>query len=199
MEWITLTLFAAYLILGFGARAVIAYRRTGDHGFRSFRRRPGTAAWWAALLLLLGVLAAIVGPIAGLLGLPAIPLLDHWWVPVVGLFLALTGIVGTLAAQLAMGNSWRVGVDPEEQTQLVTSGPFGWTRNPILLAALIAGAGLALLVPNVISGSGWLILWAAVELQVRGVEEPYLRSQHPDEYASYCSRVGRFLPGLGLR
>lgn len=35
-----------------------------------------------------------------------------------------------------------------------------------------------------------------LELQVRFVEEPYLLRTHAT-YASYASRVGRFLPGLG--
>ena len=38
----------------------------------------------------------------------------------------------------------------------------------------------------------------AIELQVRAVEEPYLEHTHGVTYRTYGSRVGRFLPGLGL-
>jgi protein-S-isoprenylcysteine O-methyltransferase Ste14 len=38
---------------------------------------------------------------------------------------------------------------------------------------------------------------AAIQMQVRAVEEPYLLRTHGDNYAAYAARVGRFLPGLG--
>jgi protein-S-isoprenylcysteine O-methyltransferase Ste14 len=41
------------------------------------------------------------------------------------------GLAGSLLAQLAMGDSWRIGVDESEKTELVTAGPFAVVRNPI--------------------------------------------------------------------
>ena len=41
-------------------------------------------------------------------------------------------------------------------------------------------------------------LVAAVQLQVRVVEEPYLRAVHGAAYDAYAARAGRFLPGIGL-
>ena len=38
---------------------------------------------------------------------------------------------------------------------------------------------------------------AAVQLQVRVVEEPYLLATHGKTYAAYAARVGRFVPGAG--
>jgi protein-S-isoprenylcysteine O-methyltransferase Ste14 len=37
----------------------------------------------------------------------------------------------------------------------------------------------------------------ALEIQVRAVEEPYLLRTHPEEYAEYLARAGRFVPGVG--
>jgi protein-S-isoprenylcysteine O-methyltransferase Ste14 len=48
---------------------------------------------------------------------------------------------------LAMGESWRVGVNETEHTELVTTGPFGLVRNPIFTAVLTTGAGIALVLP----------------------------------------------------
>jgi len=36
------------------------------------------------------------------------------------------------------------------------------------------------------------------QLQVRLIEEPYLHRIHGSGYVDYISRVGRFLPGIGL-
>ena len=63
--------------------------------------------------------------------------------------IALLGIGATFAAQLSMGDSWRIGVDDHERTELVTRGAFGFARNPILTAMAITAAGLAAMVPNV--------------------------------------------------
>lgn len=49
---------------------------------------------------------------------------------------------------------------------------------------------------NVELVEGYVGLVAAVELQVRFVEEPYLLRTHGEGYAKYASRVGRFVPGL---
>lgn len=111
-----------------------------------------------------------------------------------GVALYSLGLAGTLVAQRAMGSSWRVGVDASERTDLVTGGPFAVVRNPIFAAMIFAVLGLALLVPNITALLGFLSLVAAVELQVRFVEEPYLLRTHGEGYAS---RVGRFVPGVG--
>src|SRR4030095_10295422 len=76
------------------------------------------------------------------------PALDGPIVHAAGMVLCAVGIASTLWAQLAMGNSWRVGVDASERTALVASGPFGLVRNPIYTSMLLGMAGVALLVPK---------------------------------------------------
>lgn len=98
-----------------------------------------------------------------------------------------------------MGESWRIGVDESEQTDLVTIGAFGLVRNPIFTAMLVTGAGIALVVPNLIAVAGWMLLLIAAELQVRVVEEPYLRRHHGNPYRHYLANVGRFIPAIGLQ
>jgi protein-S-isoprenylcysteine O-methyltransferase Ste14 len=38
-----------------------------------------------------------------------------------------------------------------------------------------------------------------IEIQVRRVEEPHLATTQGPAYSDYCSRVGRFVPGLGKK
>ena len=126
-----------------------------------------------------------------------IPALDTRAVHIMGFGFAITGIAMTFYSQLAMGASWRAGVDPAERTELVTSGPFAFVRNPIFAASLPASLGLTMLVPSWIALVGLFGLVVALELQVRAVEEPYLLRAHAEEYAAYAARVGRFVPGVG--
>jgi len=53
------------------------------------------------------------------------------------------------------------------------------------------------MVPNVIAVGGLVALIVAIELQVRGVEEPYLRRMHGMADDRYAADVGRFLPQIG--
>ncbi len=107
------------------------------------------------------------------------------------------GLIGTLLAQIAMGDSWRIGVDDAERTDLVTDGPFQYVRNPIFTAMIPASLGIALLVPNAVALVAVLALVAALEMQTRLIEEPYLLRTHGEVYARYASRAGRFLPFVG--
>jgi protein-S-isoprenylcysteine O-methyltransferase Ste14 len=118
-------------------------------------------------------------------------------VHLLGAGLAAAGIVGALAAQVTMGDSWRIGVDESETTEFITHGIFGWVRNPIFSFILISGAGLMALVPNAFSALAFALTLAGIEIQVRAVEEPYLAKTHGPAYRDYSSRVGRFAPGVG--
>ncbi len=89
-------------------------------------------------------------------------------------------------------------VRESEHTELVTDGLFAVVRNPFFAATLLTGAGIALVVPNVVALLGWTLLLAVVELQVRVVEEPYLRRHHGEAYRAYLASVGRFVPRVGL-
>lgn len=197
MTWLALGVYAGYLLVAFVARTLIQMRRTGDSGFRGLSGRTGTAEWWAGILFVVALVVGVAAPIAGLLGLPAINWIDRPVLNIVGLVLAVAGIAITLAAQLRMGSEWRIGVDETEQTSLVTDGLFALVRNPIFTAMSLTGLGLTLMVPNVVGVVGFVALLVALELQVRVVEEPYLRALHCNEYTRYAASTGRFLPGLG--
>jgi protein-S-isoprenylcysteine O-methyltransferase Ste14 len=118
-------------------------------------------------------------------------------VRIAGLAVATAGIVLTLLAQLSMGDSWRIGVDDGERTELVAEGAFAIVRNPIFSAMVVTAVGLSAMVPNVLAGVGLVALLGALEIQVRAIEEPYLRTVHGRSYERYAARVGRFVPGVG--
>jgi protein-S-isoprenylcysteine O-methyltransferase Ste14 len=192
-----LAAYGVYLLVAFGLRTVIQVRRTGDTGFRGLSGRAGSAAWWAGVGFVSALLVGLTAPVAALAGVEPVGLLDRTPLHLAGTGLAVLGIALTLAAQLRMGTQWRVGVDEQERTELVTTGLFALVRNPVFTAMGLTGLGIALMVPNVIAVVGLAALVAALQLQVRIVEEPYLRRLHGAKYASYEAAVGRFLPGLG--
>jgi protein-S-isoprenylcysteine O-methyltransferase Ste14 len=199
MAALALLLFGFSLILTFGVRIAIQLRRTGSTGVLGFAADATPLEHFAGILFVAGLAMAAAAPLLALLGvLEPITMLDGTVGHVVGAILGVTGVLLTFGAQLAMGDAWRVGVDPEERTELVTSGPFALVRNPIYSAMIPTVFGLALMVPSALAIAAFLTLVTALELQVRLVEEPYLLQVHGDTYADYATRVGRFVPGLGL-
>jgi protein-S-isoprenylcysteine O-methyltransferase Ste14 len=190
--------YAVYLALAFGLRVAIQIRRTGSSGIKGISGRPGSAEWLAGVLFVVALLVGAAAPALALADVvEPIGALDSTAGHALGVALFAAGLATTLAAQLAMGASWRVGVDPGERTTLVTTGPFAVVRNPIYAAMLPTSLGLALMVPSVVAWAGLAALLLALELQVRVVEEPYLRHVHGAAYADYAARVGRFVPGVG--
>jgi len=177
-----------------GLNTVLARRRTGTWVFRMGGRRTD----WTWPLFLSATALGSTAPVLDLAGaLHRISPLDDVAGHVAGVVIGLGGAALVFLAQVQMGASWRIGLDPEERTDLVTAGLFGLVRNPIYTGMLATIVGIALLVPNVVALIAVADLVTAVELQVRRVEEPYLALVHGDAYRAYLGRVGRFVPGLG--
>lgn len=196
MNVAALALYLVFLILAFGLRTAIHFRNTGSSGFLGLSGRVGSAEWVGGVLFVVATVVGLLAPVLAVAGIvePAASL-DS--IQPLGLVIGVLGLVLTLWAQAAMGNSWRIGVDEGERTDLVTSGAFGLVRNPIFSAMIVFSIGLLLAVPTFVSVIAFASLMIALELQTRKVEEPYLLVAHDPEYREYAERVGRFIPGIG--
>ncbi|NLT06686.1 MAG: isoprenylcysteine carboxylmethyltransferase family protein [Solirubrobacterales bacterium] len=193
-----LLFLGVYLLLCFGARTMVHQARTGSTGFKGISGAPGSAEWVGGVLFAVALALGVAAPLLDLAGvLGPLPLLDAEVVQAAGGGLFFGGLVSTVVAQAAMGDSWRIGVDHAERTELVTDGPFAYVRNPIFAGMIPATLGIALLVGNVVAVVAVVLLVVALEIQTRRVEEPYLLSTHGRAYARYAARVGRFFPGVG--
>jgi len=192
---VALGVYAVALVVLLGVRSWVQLRRTGSAGFHGISGTPAEAGWWGGVLFAVAMVLGVAGPLLAVLGVtPADPPLA---MQVAGLALALTGFAVAVVGQTGMGSSWRIGVDLAERTALVTDGLFRLVRNPIFTAMVAAQLGVVLMVPTWVSAASLVALVAAVQLQVRTVEEPYLRSVHGAAYIAYAARTGRFVPGVG--
>lgn len=195
---LALSLYVLYLVLAFGLRSFLQWRATGSTGFVGIGGGPGSSEFLAGGLFTVALLMGAAAPMLALADvLEPVDALDRTAAHVAGVALAVLGLAATLYAQIAMGASWRVGVDPSERTELVTHGPFALVRNPIFAAMIPTALGLALMVPSLLALAGFVALGVALELQVRVVEEPYLLRAHGQAYSDYAARTGRFTPGIG--
>src|SRR5882757_7033901 len=121
------------------------------------------------------------------------PLIGFHTVTWIAMVVALLAFVATLVCWKKMGKSWRMGIDPNETTELVVQGPYAYVRHPIYTLSIILMLCTMLILPSPImlaAGSLHIIflIWEATR------EERYLTHVHGEPYALYCSRVGRFIP-----
>ena len=198
MAGLAVGMLVAFGVLAFGVRIAIQLRRTGKTGVSGLREGAGALDWLSGILFVGGMAMGAASPILVLSDvLDPISALDVGVLHAIGIVLAAAGGLAVFAAQLGMGESWRIGVSDEERTDLVTGGWFSVCRNPIYTSMIVGWLGLALLVPTWLGFAAAVMVALGLELQVRFVEEPYLMRSHGDEYRDYASRIGRFLPGIG--
>lgn len=113
-----------------------------------------------------------------------------------GIVICTCAVGFIVASQMAMGRSWRIGIDDGASPGLVTGGPFAFCRNPIFLGMMLWHAGFVLVIPTWGNAALWVAIVIGVHAQVRN-EEAYLLRTYGDAYRAYAARTGRFLPGLG--
>ncbi len=108
-----------------------------------------------------------------------------WWSILAGL---LISSVGVWIRAIASGHV-------RKNEQLATSGPYGYTRNPLYLGSIVIAIGFALAARSWSIGIALVVLFVAVYLPVIRSEEEFLRGKFSD-YDQYASRVPRLLPRL---
>ncbi len=118
--------------------------------------------------------------------------LENPIVKIVGLVLMLFALIWTATSQMQMGQSWRIGIDTENKTELVEKGLFTISRNPIFFGMRMALLGFFLTLPNAFTLLAVVLADVLMQIQVR-LEEEFLRSSHGESYENYCRKVRRWI------
>lgn len=110
----------------------------------------------------------------------------------IGWLLLFISILLVWIAQSHMRESWRIGIDEINKSELVTSGLFSYSRNPIFLGIMIANFGLFLILPNAFTLLIISLSTISINTQIR-LEEDFLTKEHGEAYNNYKNRVNRWL------
>lgn len=114
----------------------------------------------------------------------------HEGVEVAGLILIGAGLIGRLWCTAYIGG--------RKAAEIVDTGPYAISRNPLYLFSSIAAAGVGAQTGSIllalVFGIGCMLAFHVVILR----EESYLRSQFSAAYEDYCRRVPRFFPSPAL-
>lgn len=112
--------------------------------------------------------------------------LMHEHIETLGLALILIGIGGRLWATLYIGG--------RKSIEVVSTGPYSVTRNPLYLFSTIAAAGVGAQTGSYVVACLSMVLCAAVFHVVALREERFLATALGGEYLDYVRRVPRFVP-----
>lgn len=189
--------FVAYILLGYTFTVASFRKRYGLDPVAIARPDPVMAlgeryrnVLFTIVLAMLVVYAihpptlSYLGPIA-ILEVPALRLL--------GAAVLIGSLVLVRIAQSQMGRSWRVGFDlAAPPTELITSGMFSRTRNPIYVGMVGLGLGLFMVLPNAVTLTVAALTLLILQTRVL-VEERYLLAKHGEAYTAYCRATPRWL------
>lgn len=189
--------FIGFIVLVFVVPSIRVYRQTGINPFRFATKHNkahdyiGGSMKVFILLLLATVLVYSFSEFAYSMLAP-FEYLERPALQIAGLILGHISIIGIVIAQLQMKQSWRIGIDYENKTQLVTWGLFSKSRNPIFLFLIISLIGMFLILPNAITLSVLFAAYLVLHITMR-LEEDFLQKQHGEPYYYYKNQVRRLI------
>ncbi|MBL7790317.1 MAG: isoprenylcysteine carboxylmethyltransferase family protein [Chitinophagales bacterium] len=200
MEQIIRILLPAYFVIYFGiafvAKSLIVARRIGQNPLVLPKDDSayGLIGYYFKITLILMFIYTVFYAL-----IPAhyeiflvLQILDVLYLKYIGIGLLVLALIWTIIAQTDMKDSWRIGIDTQTKTELITTGLFKYSRNPIFLGMLTALLGLFLLTPNALTLIFLLVGYILIQIQIR-LEEEFLAKEHGDNYLSYMLKVRRFI------
>ncbi len=113
----------------------------------------------------------------------------------VGIMLTAIGVGIFILSTIFMKSSWRVGIDKNTKTTLVTNGIYKFSRNPAFVGFYLMFVGLFLTYSNIITLIVLVINVVAFHLLILQ-EEKHLLTMFGDEYKRYKRNVPRYFLGF---
>ena len=109
-----------------------------------------------------------------------------------GTILAYVSLIWAAVAQAQLGSSWRIGIDPDNVTPLVTRGLYAHWRHPTYLGFMLMAVGLFFAMPNAVTLVACALTLVVLPMEAL-LEEEHLLSHFGSTYREYLERTRRWL------
>lgn len=190
------TYFVVYFGIAFIGKSVIVKKRIGKNPLvlPNDESAYGLIGFYFKLTMIFMVAYVLLFAFVPKLYDQFLPIthLDTLTVKYIGLGLLALSLIWTIIAQGNIKNSWQIGIDTETKTELITTGLFKLSRNPIFFGMIISLVGLFLTTPNALTGLFLILGYVLIQIQIR-LEEEFLTNQHGQKYAVYKQKVRRLI------
>ena len=113
-------------------------------------------------------------------------------VQIIGLVIGFLGVLFFVFSITVMRNNWRAGFDETQNTELVTTGIYKFSRNPAFVGFDFLYIGCAMMFPNIANIVVALLALVTFHIQILG-EENFLNEHFGKAYEVYKSSVRRYL------
>lgn len=190
---VSLSLFFIFLM---AFRAYIVWKQTGKNPIivsKEDNAHNLMSRYLMLMMLLLAffVITNVVAPQTYTYFLP-ISWLENIYLQDVGAGIMLLSLVLTFIAQAQMSKSWRLGIDEQTKTELVTKGLFQYSRNPIYLGMVLALLGVFFIAPTAATCFTLILGYVLMQIQIR-LEEEYLTKLHGQQFLDFKKKVRRWI------
>lgn len=190
-----LIFFLVYFFLVFFLRSFLLWKRTKINPL-TFNKGDDAHGYNGKVFSIISIIEVVVLVLYAFVPSWEKYLLPFWYleneyITYVGWSLLLFSLAFVWFAQSNMRDSWRIGIDKENKSELITDGFFAFSRNPIFLGIMIANIGLFLVLPNAFTLLIIALSTISINTQVR-LEEEFLEEEFEDKYLDYKSSVRRW-------
>ena len=187
--------FILYFLLVFVLRSVLLWKKTGINPF-TFKKTDNAHDYNGKVFTFITAFELIVVSIFAFKNEWYEYLLPFWYLDnptflKIGWVFLLFSLILVWFSQSQMSSSWRIGIDENNKTELVTKGVFSISRNPIFLGIMITNIGLFLVIPNAFTLLIISLSTISVNTQIR-LEEEFLKREFGNEYKEYTKKVRRW-------
>ena len=187
--------FILYFLLVFVLRSVLLWKKTGINPF-TFKKTDNAHDYNGKVFTFITALELIVVSIFAFKNEWYEYLLPFWYLDnptflKIGWVFLFFSLILVWFSQSQMSSSWRIGIDENNKTELVTKGVFSISRNPIFLGIMITNIGLFLVIPNAFTLLIISLSTISVNTQIR-LEEEFLKREFGNEYKEYTKKVRRW-------
>ncbi|MHC1685243.1 MAG: isoprenylcysteine carboxylmethyltransferase family protein [Clostridiaceae bacterium] len=121
-----------------------------------------------------------------------IQLFNNSLISFIGLAITCIGLIIFIVSMISMKSSWRVGIDKETKSTLVTNGIYKLSRNPAFVGFDLMFLGLFLSYPNLLTLIILILNLASIHLLILQ-EEKHLRTMFKDDYLNYSAKTPRYI------
>jgi protein-S-isoprenylcysteine O-methyltransferase Ste14 len=163
-----------------------------------FTGKPFCSTWWnhmtfrffRIVIWMVCLFRLVIPSVDNYLGM--IASLEIYLIILAGNILLTIGFFSTIIIHIRLGKDWRSGIDPAGPNNIISTGVYKFSRNPMFLCIVISQIGFFLALPSLFS---LICLTIGVYTLYRQViaEEKHLMELFPIEFKNYSMQVHRWI------